>query len=240
MTRSDELYQRALEVLPGGVSRNTVLRTPQPYADFGKGCMLTDLDGVTRIDFSNNMASLLHGHADPDIVHAVTEQLQRGTAFTMATEIEVAYAEHLCSRNDSFEKLRFVNSGTEAIMATLKASRAFSGKPKIAKVEGAYHGQYDYAEVSQTPSPDNWGDIDHPNSVPVAYGTPKSALNDVIIIPFNDAERAIARLNEHKDEGYKRAIEELGHRGIALGRPDLQRTALNNLYIPAWQAYTNF
>ena len=58
-------------------------------------------------------------------------------------EIEVAYAEHLCSRNDSFEKLRFVNSGTEAIMATLKASRAFSGKPKIAKVEGAYHGQYD-------------------------------------------------------------------------------------------------
>jgi len=201
MTRSDELYQRALEVLPGGVSRNTVLRTPnQPYAKFGAGCRLTDLDGVTRIDFSNNMASLLHGHADPDIVTAVTEQLQRGTAFTMATEIEVLYAEHLCSRNASFEKLRFVNSGTEAVMSAVKASRAFTGRPKIAKVEGAYHGQYDYAEVSQTPNPETWGDIDHPNSVPVAYGTPDSALNDVVILPFNDIERAIAILNEHARE----------------------------------------
>ena len=199
MTRSDELYQRALEFLPGGVSRNTVLRTPQPYADFGKGCTLTDLDGVTRIDFSNNMASLLHGHADPDIVSAVTEQLKRGTAFTMATEIEVQYAEFLCERNPSFEKIRFVNSGTEAVMTALKASRAFTGKPMIAKVEGAYHGQYDYAEVSQTPDPETWGDINHPNSVPVAHGTPESALNDVVIIPFNDVERAIAILNEHAD-----------------------------------------
>ena len=120
--RSAELFKRALEVLPGGVSRNTVLRTPnQPYADYGSGCRLTDLEGVTRIDFSNNMASLIHGHSCPEIVQAVTEQLAKGTAFTMATEIEVRYAEHLCSRNSSFEKLRFVNSGTEAIMATLKA-----------------------------------------------------------------------------------------------------------------------
>jgi len=200
MTRSDELYERALKVLPGGVSRNTVLRTPQPYADYGKGCRLVDLDDVSRIDFSNNMASLLHGHADPDIFEAVTQQLKRGTAFTMATEVEVAYAEHLCSRNDSFEQLRFVNSGTEAIMACLKASRAYTGKPKIAKVEGAYHGQYDYAEVSQTPTPENWGSIDEPNSVPVAHGTPESALNDVVIVPFNDVERALSRLNEHADE----------------------------------------
>ena len=200
MTRSEELYIRALEVLPGGVSRNTVLRTPQPYADYGEGCHLFDLDGVSRLDFSNNMASLLHGHADPEIVNAVKQQLERGSAFTMATEIEVAYAEHLCSRNDSFEQLRFVNSGTEAVMTTLKASRAFTGKPKIAKVEGAYHGQYDYAEVSQTPDPETWGSIDHPNSVPVAHGTPESALNDVIVIPFNDVERAIALLNEHADE----------------------------------------
>jgi glutamate-1-semialdehyde 2,1-aminomutase len=201
MKRSEKLYKRALDVLPGGVSRNTVLRTPHPpYADFGQGCRLTDIDGVTRIDFSNNMASLLHGHACPAVVEAVTEQLKKGSAFTMATEIEVRYAEHLCSRNPSFEKLRFVNSGTEAIMAAIKASRAFTGKPKIAKVEGAYHGQYDYAEVSQTPNPETWGDIDQPNSVPVAHGTPKSALDDVVILPFNDAKRAIAILNEHADE----------------------------------------
>jgi glutamate-1-semialdehyde 2,1-aminomutase len=201
MTRSEKLYKRALEVLPGGVSRNTVLRDPfPPYADFGEGCRLTDIEGVTRIDFSNNMASLLHGHACKEVVQAVTAQLKKGSAFTMATEVEVLYAEHLCSRNPSFDKLRFVNSGTEAIMATLKASRAFTGRPKIAKVEGAYHGQYDYAEVSQTPTPQTWGDIDCPNSVPVAHGTPESALNDVVVLPFNDTTRAIAILNKHADE----------------------------------------
>jgi len=212
MSRSEELYERALQVLPGGVSRNTVLRTPQPYAAYGEGCELVDLEGVSRTDFSNNMASLLHGHADPDIVASVTAQLQRGTAFTMATEIEVEFAEHLCSRNDSFDKVRFVNSGTEAIMACLKASRAFTGKPKIAKVEGAYHGQYDYAEVSQTPSPENWGDLDAPNSVPVAHGTPESALNDVIIIPFNDIDRAITRLDAHKDDIACVLIDLMPHR----------------------------
>ena len=201
MKRSEKLYKRALEVLPGGVSRNTVLRDPfPPYADFGEGCRLTDIEGVTRIDFSNNMASLLHGHACKEVVQAVTAQLKKGSAFTMATEVEVLYAEHLCSRNPSFDKLRFVNSGTEAIMATLKASRAFTGRPKIAKVEGAYHGQYDYAEVSQTPTPQTWGDIDCPNSVPVAHGTPESALNDVVVLPFNDTTRAIAILNKHADE----------------------------------------
>lgn len=200
-SRSAELFERAKRVLPGGVSRNTVLRAPHPpYADFGEGCRITDLDGVTRIDFSNNMASLIHGHAFPPIIEAVQAQLQRGTAFMMATEVEVEYAEHLCSRAPSFEKLRFVNSGTEALMVALKASRAFTGRPKVAKIEGAYHGGYDYAEVSQAPNPSTWGSIDRPNSVPLAHGTPASALNDVIVIPFNDTARALSILDAHKEE----------------------------------------
>ncbi len=200
-SRSAALYERAIKVLPGGVSRNTVLRDPHPaYADYGVGCRLTDIEGVTRLDFSNNMASLIHGHADPDIVRAVTEQLTKGSAFTMATEIEVRYAELLCSRNPGFEMIRFVNSGTEAIMVALKASRAFTGRAKIAKVEGAYHGGYDYAEVSQAPSPETWGAIDHPQSVPLAHGTPQAALDDVVILPFNDPERALAILDEHADD----------------------------------------
>ncbi len=200
-SRSAELYERALKVLPGGVSRNTVLRDPCPaYASHGEGCRLVDIDGVSRIDFANNMCALIHGHADPDIVDAVTEQLKRGSAFTMATEVEVQYAEHLCSRNPGFERIRFVNSGTEAIMVCLKASRAFTGRAKIAKAEGSYHGGYDYAEVSQAPSPDTWGDIDRPKSVPLAYGTPQSALDDVLILPYNDIDRSIAILDAHKDE----------------------------------------
>jgi len=200
-SRSADLYARATKVLPGGVSRNTVLRDPHPaYAEFGAGCRITDIDGVSRLDFSNNMASLIHGHACPEIVQSVSEQLARGSAFTMATEMEVRYAELLCDRNPGFEKLRFVNSGTEALMVALKASRAFTGRPKIAKVEGAYHGGYDYAEVSQSPNPSTWGDLDHPTSVPLAHGTPDSALDDVVIIPFNDPDRAITILDNHADE----------------------------------------
>ncbi len=200
-SRSAELFERAQRVMPGGVSRNTVLRSPHPaYAAFGEGCRVTDLEGVARIDFSNNMCSLIHGHADPDITAAVTDQLTRGSAFMMATESEVEYAEHLCSRSPSFEKLRFVNSGTEALMVCLKAARAHTGRAMIAKIEGAYHGGYDYAEVSQAPKPDSWGHVDRPESVPLVRGTPRSALDDVVILPFNDIERAIARLDEHAGE----------------------------------------
>ncbi|MFT7669910.1 MAG: glutamate-1-semialdehyde 2,1-aminomutase [Planctomycetota bacterium] len=212
-TRSAALYERAVRILPGGVSRNTVLRSPHPtYAAYGKGCRLTDIEGVTRVDFSNNMASLLHGHADPEVVAAVTEQLARGTAFTMATEIEVLYAEYLCSRSPAFEKLRFVNSGTEAVMGMLKAARAFTGRPKIAKVEGAYHGLYDYAEVSQTSKPETWGAANRPASVPVAHGTPQAALDDVVVIPFNDPERAQELLDEHKHELACVLIDPMPHR----------------------------
>jgi glutamate-1-semialdehyde 2,1-aminomutase len=199
--RSETLFARARKVLAGGVSRNTVLRGPHPpYADYGRGCRITDLDGISRVDFSNNMASLIHGHAFPPIIEAVTAQLQRGSAFMMATEAEVRYAEHLAGRNAAFERLRFVNSGTEALMAALKAARAFTNRSKVAKVEGAYHGGYDYAEVSQEPKPENWGSIDHPNSVPLTHGSPQSALQDVLIMPANDVDRAIAILDAHRSE----------------------------------------
>ena len=199
-SRSAKLYQRACKVMPGGVSRNTILRTPYPpYAERGEGCYVTDIEGVKRIDFSNNMTSLIHGHAQPTIVAALTKQLQKGTAFAAATEAEVNYAELICERNASFDKIRFCNSGTEAVMTCLKAARAYTGRPKIAKVEGAYHGIYDFAEVSQTASPANWGDTKDPVSVPVAHGTPISVLNDVVIIPFNNPERAIEILDKHAD-----------------------------------------
>ena len=210
---SAALYERALRILPGGVSRNTVLREPHPlYADFASGCRVTDIEGVERIDFANNMASLIHGHAHPEVVAAVTEQLARGSAFTIGTEVEVRYAEHVCGRNPAFEKLRFVNSGTEAVMATVKASRAFTGRPKIAKIEGAYHGQYDYAEVSQTPNPASWGTPERPASVPVAHGTPASALGDVVVLPFNDTENALAILDAHKDELACVLLDPMPHR----------------------------
>ena len=155
---SSDLFRIARQYIPGGVSRNTLYREPHPdYADFGKGCFVTDVQGVQRIDMANNMASLIHGHAHPEIVAAVSEQLKRGSAFTMATEPEIQLAKLLCDRVPWFEKIRFMNSGTEAVMAAIKAARAFTGRAKVAKAEGTYHGTYDYAEVSQNSPPDQWG-----------------------------------------------------------------------------------
>jgi glutamate-1-semialdehyde 2,1-aminomutase len=212
-TRSSRLYERALRVMPGGVSRNTVLRRPHPfYAARGAGCYVTDVEGVRRIDFANNMASLIHGHAHPAIVEAVTRQIERGSAFTFATEAEVLFAEHMCGRSASFERIRFVNSGTEAVMCCLKAARAFTGRAKIAKVEGAYHGLYDYAEVSQTASPANWGEASRPRSNPVTQGTPTAVLDDVIVLPFNDADAALAILDEHATELACVLVDPLPHR----------------------------
>ncbi|MDZ7643255.1 MAG: aspartate aminotransferase family protein [Woeseiaceae bacterium] len=198
---SARLFERAKAVMPGGCSRNTVLRKPYPlYAARGEGCYIIDIAGTRRIDFANNMASLIHGHAAPGIVDAVKRQVSLGTGYTMATEVEIEYAEHMVARVPAFDKIRFVNSGTEAVMSVIKASRACTGRRKIAKVEGAYHGLYDYAEVSQTSNPGNWGSEERPESVPVAYGTPPSALDEVIVIPFNDFPRAETILEKFRDE----------------------------------------
>ncbi len=211
--RSAEIFREAQQVLAGGVSRNTLLRSPYPYyVESGSGCRVTDIDGVERIDFANNMAALIHGHAFPPIVEALTAQLKRGTAFTLATEIEVEFAKLLCSRSPSFEKVRFMNSGTEAIMAGLKAARAFTGRSRFAKVEGTYHGSYDYAEVSQAPAPHAWGPAERPASVPLAAGTPAAVLSDVIIIPFNDRKAAIATLDEYRDEIACVLLDPMPHR----------------------------
>jgi glutamate-1-semialdehyde 2,1-aminomutase len=198
MTYSTEIYQRALRVLPGGVSRDTILRSPHPiYAARASGYTITDVDGKQYLDFANNMASLIHGHAFPPIVDAISRQLHLGTCFTVGTAVEVEFAEHICARAGAFERVRFMNSGTEAVMAAVKAARAFTGRPKIAKVEGAYHGAYDYVEVSQTPGPERWGERDAPSAVPLAAGTPRGVTEDVVVIPFNDPDRALHILDQH-------------------------------------------
>jgi glutamate-1-semialdehyde 2,1-aminomutase len=224
-SRSAELYERALKVLPGGVSRNTILRDPHPaYVDHASGCRVTDIEGVTRLDFANNMASLIHGHACPEIVRTVTEQLARGSAFTLGTEVEVRYAEHICSRTPGFDRVRFVNSGTEALMVAIKAARAFTGRPKIAKLEGAYHGLYDYVEVSQDSTPDNWGPIDRPNRVPLVHGTPASVLDETVVIPFNDADRALRLLDEHRGHLACVLLDLMPHRaGLVPADPEFVR-----------------
>ena len=213
MKTNQTIYTRACNVLTGGVSRNTIFREPHPYyVSKAKGSYITDIEGVERIDFANNMASLIHGHSHPAIIDAVTKQLQNGTAFTLGTEAEVDFAELMIARSGTFERMRFVNSGTEAVMTMIKTARVYTKKTKIAKAEGAYHGTYDYAEVSQTSNPSNWGNINKPNINPVVEGTPQGALNDVIIFPYNDIERTLNILDQYADEIACVLIDPVPHR----------------------------
>ena len=199
-SHSQKLYNRALSSLPGGNTRTTVFMKPYPiYAARGEGCRVFDVDGNEYIDCINNFTALIHGHAHPALVAAATKQLALGSAFGLPTESEVDLAELLAARLPSVEQVRFTNSGTEAVMMALKAARAFTGRPKIAKCEGAYHGSYDYAEVSLDPVPEAWG-RNAPVSVAYAKGTPDNVLADVITIPFNDAEAAVSLIREHGAE----------------------------------------
>lgn len=199
-SRSNAIYQRARRSLPGGNTRTTVYMKPYPiYAARGEGCRVWDVDEVSRIDCINNFTSLIHGHAHPAIIEAATKQLALGTAFGMPTESEVDLAELLCGRVASVEEIRFSNSGTEAVMLALKAARAFTGRPKIAKCEGAYHGTYDYAEVSLETGPEHWTQ-GPPASVAYARGTPKGVTDDVVTIPFNDIDGAVSVIRAHAGE----------------------------------------
>ncbi|MGU3495864.1 aspartate aminotransferase family protein [Xanthobacteraceae bacterium A53D] len=199
-SRSQALYTRAQASLPGGNTRTTVFMKPYPvYAARGEGCRVIDVDGVSRIDCINNFTAGIHGHAHPKLIEAATRQLALGSAFGMPTESEIDLAEMIAARLDSVDHVRFCNSGTEAVMMALKAARAYTGRAKIAKCEGAYHGSYDYAEVSLDPAPSVWG-ANAPVSVAYAKGTPPNVLADTLTIPFNDVEAAVSLIREHGSE----------------------------------------
>src|SRR5713226_7667166 len=152
------LYEEACRYLPGGTSRLHYYFRPYPiYARSGDGCYLTDVEGVARLDLLNNMTALVHGHRNPGIHQAVVDQLELGTAFSEPAEPEVRLARLLIDRVPSLEKIRFANSGTEAVMMAVKLARAFTGRSRFAKFEGFYHGYYDYVQVSYSSGPTNWG-----------------------------------------------------------------------------------
>jgi glutamate-1-semialdehyde 2,1-aminomutase len=147
-SRSAELYARARAVMPGGNTRRTVFTAPYPnYAASAQGTEVVDVEGQRRVDFVNNYTALIHGHGHPRILEAVTRQLALGTAVSFPTESEIRLAELLVERVASIEQLRFTNSGTEAVMMAIHAARAFTGRSKVAKFDGCYHGSYENAEV---------------------------------------------------------------------------------------------
>ncbi len=199
--RSREMFRRAQASLPGGNTRTGVHFDPYPvYADRGEGIHLIDLDGHRLLDFVNNNTALILGHAHPEIVAALQERIAHGTGFSRPLALEVEMAEFLKDRVGSFEKVRFCSSGTEAILNAIRAARAFTGKNRIAKFEGAYHGMDEYVMVSHVPPLDaNLGPPDRPESVPSSRGLTPQAVENVIVLPFNDPDACDSIVNDHRD-----------------------------------------
>jgi len=196
--KSASLFEQAKHVMPSGYTRHMAVADPHPlYAAKADGCWITDVEGVSRIDHVNNFSALIHGHNNKEIVDAIASQAANLSSSILPCEWEIKLAELITSRIPSCEQVRFMNSGTEAVMIAVKAGRAYSGKSKIAKIEGGYHGQYDLTETSFQPNPSNWGNENAPNSVAYTYGTPKSVTDEVVVLPLNNitATREILRSN---------------------------------------------
>ena len=197
---SAQLFERGRKVMPGGNSRVGVMMEPYPiYAVSGRGCRVTDVEGNERIDYINNWSSLIHGHSNPEVLAAIADQSQRLLAVGQPTLVEIELAELLTERVPGIDMIRFSNSGSEGVLMGLRAAKAFTGRPKVAKVEGAYHGNADPIEVSVAPSPKDWGEASAPATVAATQGITDGVLQDTVVLPFNDvaASRAIIEANRH-------------------------------------------
>lgn len=193
---SKALHEKAVESMPGGTTRTTTYFDPYPlYIERGEGCRIWDVDGTERMDMLGNYTAMILGHAHPKVVEAIQKQAAKGTGFAAANPVEVQLATLLCERVPSLDMVRFCNSGTEATMFAMRLARAFTGRPKIARIEGGYHGTHDYAEVSTHPRLEEAGPDDRPYARPDSIGTPAWALEETVVLPFNnpDASEAIIR-----------------------------------------------
>lgn len=186
-------HQKALERIPLGVASN--YRAYDPYPIFVKeanGGHFRDLDGNEYIDFNMCFGALMAGHSNPAVVKAVESKLYTGTMYGMPHENEFELAEEICKRYP-VDMVRFSNSGTEATMHAVRLARAATGRERIIKMEGGYHGLHDSVLVSLKPKPSQVGDPNSPNAVPGGEGIPKGTLQNTLIAQFNDVE-AVDRL----------------------------------------------
>ena len=190
--RSQAIFERAQAVIPGGV--NSPVRACRSvgvdpvFIASGAGATVTDADGNRYLDLIGSWGPLILGHAHPEIMAVITETMAHGTTFGAPTEVEVRFAEALRAAVPSMEMVRAVSSGTEATMSALRLARGFTGRPKIIKADGGYHGHADCLLVAAGSGAATLG-------IPGSAGVPEGAARDTLVVPYNDLaaiERALA------------------------------------------------
>ncbi len=221
--KSAALHERAAKVMPGGDSRNSIWWPPFPvYVTSGRGQYVYDADGHEIVDMVCNMTTLIVGHRHPKVVKALREQLDNGgVSFPAPSPSVIKWAEILCERVPSLDKVRFVNSGTEGTLNAIRAARAFTGRQKIAKCEGAYHGTHDIVSFSVQPPLDQAGDALHPDTVAGFEGIPASITEDVVVMPYNNIEACERIIRAHAGEIAAVIVEPVnGQSGMVPARPE--------------------
>ncbi|KAB8330067.1 glutamate-1-semialdehyde-2,1-aminomutase [Scytonema tolypothrichoides VB-61278] len=196
-TKSQEIFAAAQNLMPGGVSspvRAFKSVGGQPIVfDRVKGAYIWDVDGNQYIDYVGTWGPAICGHAHPEVIAALHEALEKGTSFGAPCVLENILAEMVIDAVPSIEMVRFVNSGTEACMAVLRLMRAFTGRDKVIKFEGCYHGHADMFLVKAGSGVATLGLPDSP-------GVPKSATSSTLTAPFNDLEAVKALFEENRDQ----------------------------------------
>jgi glutamate-1-semialdehyde 2,1-aminomutase len=217
MSRNEDLFDRAQRRIPGGVNSpvrafRSVGGTPRFFAR-GEGAYLWDVDGKRYIDYVGSWGPAILGHAHPEIVRAVQEKAKHGLSFGAPTEIEIEMAETLCRLLPSMEMVRLVSSGTEATMTALRLARGYTGRPKIIKFEGCYHGHGDSLLVKAGSGALTFGQ-------PSSAGVPAAIANETLVLTFNDLDEVAAAFEAHPGEIAGIIVEPVaGNMNLILPKP---------------------
>ena len=219
--KSRELQQEASRYLPGGSSRGAAYFAPYPFfVDHAEGHYVHDVDGNRYLDFMINATTYIAGHANPQVVKAVQDQAALGLSYSAPTVAQVRLAKLLCERVPSVENVRFTNSGTEGTLNAIQLARAATGRHKIAKFEGGYHGAHEYVSVSVY-TPLGKLDPDGPTAISEMRGQPPKILEDVVVMTYNDLESAERGIREHAQDLACVIMEPVGSNiGYVAGSPE--------------------
>ncbi len=201
--QSQNLHQAACKLMPGGVTASIKYFEPYPIMmQTGQGSKLTDVDGNNYIDYLLCYGALLLGHGHPAITKAVTDTMQQTgtTVFGTPHMLETTIAQTLSEIYPSIEMLRYTNSGLEATLLAIRLAFAYTGKRKLAKFEGHYHGGHDRVLISVNPAKDTAGSAQTPEATSDSLGLPDYYIENTVVLPFNDIEGTDRLLRSHADE----------------------------------------